>query len=235
MNDNKTELGAIFYPTKDQNGNEIPFDNLYLPYIWKEIYLEGVYIDSMNQRKDLVIVDIGSQIGLTVKYFLPFAKKIYAVEPSPDSFAALKKNKEFNKWDNVELFNYALADKDGEMEFALNDLNRTMDCLVQPTYDRERMKGNGWNKNTLMVKTISFANFMKEAGIDEIDFVKFDAEGADDLILRSEGFTSIAHKIKAIEVEFHDASFPSLVQHMISLGFTARRYPSSAIIVLFTR
>lgn len=233
MKDNKTEVGALFYPTKDSLGNDVPFDSLFIPYIYKEIYLEGVYIDILNGKKDLTVVDVGANIGVTVQYFRQFAKKLYAIEPSPESFEALKKNKEFNNWDNVTLCNYALADKDGEMEFVTNDMNRTMNGLVN-SRDENFLLQRDWN-DRMKVPTKTFASFMKENNIDEIDFCKFDVEGADDLVLRSEGFTSIASKIKAIEIEFHDSTFPDLVQHMISLGFSARRYPSSAIIVLFNR
>ena len=112
MNKSKIKLGGIFYPTSDINGSDIPFDSLFIPYIFKEIYLEGIYVDIFNQKKDMVILDVGANIGVVTQYMRQFAKKIYAIEPSPEHFEALKKNKEFNGWDNVEIFNLALADKD---------------------------------------------------------------------------------------------------------------------------
>src|SRR3990167_9633014 len=126
----KTKLGALYYPKVDQAGNHIPFDSLYIPYIYKEIYFEGVYIDVLNQKKDMIIVDVGANIGVTVQHFRNYAKKLYAIEPSPEHFAALKKNKEFNNWNNVVLCNYALADRNGEMEFAQAPGNRTTNALI---------------------------------------------------------------------------------------------------------
>ena len=228
----KTKLGGLFYPATDNFGNPIPFDTLYIPHIYKEIYFEKVY-DFLNHKKDLVIVDVGANIGIVTQYMRVYAKKIYSVEPSPEHFTALAKNKEFNNWDNVELFNYALADKDGEMEFVMNENNRTSSGLVLDR-TRERLERNGWNKR-IIVKTKTFASFMKENNINQIDFCKLDVEGADDLILRSEGFASIVSKIKTIEVEFHFPNWQELVKYMIGLGFTARKFDSSAIIVLFTR
>lgn len=218
------KLGGIFYPTEDNFGNTIPFDTLYLPYIWKEIYFDGVYVDILNQRKDMTILDIGSQIGLTVQHFVPHAKKVYAVEPSSESFAALKKNKEFNNWDNVEIFNMALADKDGEMTLNHNPANRTCNSLTMDF-------GQGGET----VKTMSFSTFMEENKIDEVDFCKFDTENSEDMILRSEGFKNVAHRIKAIEVAFHNAQWPQLAQYMESLGYRGRRYPCAEILILFTR
>lgn len=231
--DNKIELGGLFYPTKDQTGEVIPFDNLFIPYIYKEIYLEGVYIDVLNQKKDLTIVDVGANIGVTVQYFKDYAKKVYAIEPSPENYAALEKNVKFNKWDNVVLCNYALADKDGEMEFAQAPNNRTTNALVDPEVNKA--VGPGWYTTRLKVPTKSMETFFKENDIDEVDFMKFDPEGSEELILYSEGFKKVAPKIKNIMCEFHHSTWPEIVTFLQGLGYTARRYESSAIIVLFSR
>ena len=217
----KTKLGGLFYPTRDQAGFEIPFDSLFIPYIYKEIYFEGVYKDILNGKKDMVIVDVGANIGITVQHFQPYAKKLYAIEPSPEHFAALKKNKEYNEWDNVVLCNYALADKDGEMTFNQNNRNRTMNGIDE--------------KGSLKVQTKGIDTFFEENKIDHVDFMKFDPEGAEEMILRSEGFKKVVDKIDSIEIEFHFPNWQELVNYMIDLGFKARRYEASAVIVLFFR
>lgn len=226
MKDKKSEikLGGIFYPQNDISGNPIDFDSLYLPYIWREIYFEGVYIDSFNTKSDMVVLDIGSQVGLTVQHFRPYCKKLVAVEPATESFTALKKNKEFNNWDNVELVNAAIADKDGEMFLSTFSPNRTCHSLTKD-----------YGQGGEMVKTVCFETLFKEHDIDEVDFCKFDVEGAEYMILLGESFAKVASKVKQIMVEFHDAEFPRIVEHMQGLGFKARRYDSSAIIILFYR
>lgn len=224
--DKKPELkqGALFYPAEDMQGNKIPFDNLFIPYIYKEIYLENVYLDVVNQQKEMVIVDVGANIGITVQYFKDFAKKVYAIEPSSEHFAALKRNKDFNNWNNVVLTNAALADKDGEMRLSHLASNRTCHSLT-----------NNYGADGEWVKTLSIDTYFKENGIDHVDFMKFDPEGSEDMILRSEGFKKVAPMIKSIECEFHYPTWPKLVEYMQELGYTARRYDSSAVIVLFTR
>jgi len=229
------KLGALFYPTEDQKGNEIPFDSLYIPYIYREIYFEGLYIDVLNQQKDMVILDVGSNIGVTVAHFRPHAKKIYAIEPSPEHFEALKKNKEFNNWDNVELFNLALSDRNGETILSQNTGNRTMNSIVVKQDKGEYEIRSGKYTVESKVKTMDFETFFKENKIEKVDFCKFDVEGADDLILRSEGFKKVASKIQSIIVEFHYPNWTELVKYLISLGYQAKRYESSAIVVLFTR
>lgn len=230
---NKTKLGGLFYPIQDQNGNEVPFDSLFIPYIYKEIYFEGVYIDILNQKKDMVIVDVGSNIGVTVDYFRKYAKTVYAIEPDPMHFTALSKNKEFNNWDNVVLCNYALSNKDGEAEFAQSPSNQTTNALVDENVNKA--VGPGWYQTRLKVKTKTIESFMKENNIEQVDFMKFDPEGSEELILYSDEFKRVAPKIKAIECEFHHGDWMNIVQYLQGLGYTPRRYDSSAIIVLFTR
>jgi hypothetical protein len=86
-----------------------------------------------------------------------------------------------------------------------------------------------------MVKTQTFNTFFKENKIDHVDFMKFDVEGAEESILCAPGFADVAPRIKSIMVGFHYPSFPKIVDHMIDLGFRAKRYPSSAVIFLMER
>ena len=230
----KTQLGALFYPTVDQNGTPIPFDTLFIPYIYKEIYFEGVYTDILNQKKDMVIVDVGANIGVTVDFFKNYAKTVYAIEPSPENYAALKKNKEFNKWDNVVLCNYALADRDGEMDFAQAPNNRTTNALIDKEGSHAVGPG-GYYQQPFKVPTKRIDTFFEENNIDEVDFMKFDPEGSEELILYTDAFKKVAPKIKAIECEFHHPDFMNIVKYLQDLGYEARRYESSAIIVLFVR
>lgn len=216
-------LNALFYPagTKDQ---PVPFDSLFIPFIYREIYFEGVYTDVLNTDKKLTIVDVGGNIGIVTDHMRHKASKVYTLEPSSIHFEALKKNKEFNGWDNVEIFNVAMADKDGEMEMHYNPRNLTCNSLT--------LDYGGYAEK---VKTVRFDTFLNENKIDTVDFCKFDVEGAEDLILRSDGFKLIADRVKSIMIEFHHPNWMELVQYLTNLGYTPRRYASSAIIVLFTR
>lgn len=210
-------LKAIFYP-------DVPFDSLFIPYIYREIYFEGVYTDILNTDKPMTILDVGSNIGITVQHFRNNGNKVYAIEPSSLHFEALKKNKEHNGWDNVEVFQMAMADKDGEMDIHYNEHNLTCNSLT-----------NDYGGRSEKVKTVRFDTFMNDNKIDTIDFCKFDVEGAEDMILRSESFKNVCERVKSIMVEFHHPTWMELVEYMVSLGYKARRYPSSAIIVLFSR
>lgn len=238
------KLKALFYP-------DVNFETLFIPHIYREIYFEKIYADVFNNKKprSMTIVDVGANIGIVTQYMQPFAKKLYALEPSEEHFEALAKNKEFNNWDNVEVFKLALADKDGEMELSQNSQNRTMNSLmVSNKHDRNTGKlilydgisntpmvsVRGYDTKT-KVRTQSVDHFFEENKITHVDFMKFDTEGAEDLILRSEGFKKVAHMIDAIEVEFHFKTWLELVKYLTSFGFKTKTLQSSAKVVLFFR
>lgn len=209
---------------------DVPFDQLFIPAIYHEIYYDGIYMDVVNvldkTKTDPVIVDVGANIGIVTQYLRDYAKKVYAIEPSKEHFEALKKNKEFNGWDNVEVFKCAIADKDGEMELRLNNGNRTSHSLMFPPKEGEA---------TEMVPTKTFGTFFKENNIKHVDFMKFDVEGAEELILLSEDFKEASKIIDNILIEFHFPDFTKHVNHLIELGYQARRYPCSAIVIDFNK
>lgn len=217
-------LNALFYP-----GN-VPFDKLFIPAIYHEIYYDSVYLDVINvldkEKKDPIIVDLGANIGITVQYFRDHAKKVYAVEPTTENYEALKQNKKFNHWDNVELFKLAISSQDGEGEMRIYSKNHTSNSLVfRDPIDREFET----------VKTQKLMTFLNENKIKHVDFMKMDIEGSERALLMSPDFEEASKIIDNVFVEFHDSSFPIQVNHMIDLGYKARRYPCGAVVVDFAK
>lgn len=238
------KLKALFYP-------DVNFETLYIPHIYREIYLEKIYTDVFKNKQDrsMTIIDVGANIGIVTQYMQPYALKLYAIEPSTEHFEALAKNKEYNGWDNVEIFNIALADRDGEMTLSQNSQNRTMNSLmVSSRHDRNTGKlilYDGISSKPMIsvrgydtkikVPTKSIDHFFEENNITHVDFIKFDTEGAEDLILRSVGFKKIAHMIDAIEIEFHFKTWMELVKYLTKFGYKTKIINSSAKVVLFFR
>ena len=52
-------LGALYYP-KGTKKDPIPFESLYIPWIYKEIYMDGIYTDVLNQK----MISLGNIIVL---------------------------------------------------------------------------------------------------------------------------------------------------------------------------
>ena len=174
------------------------FENSYIPHILKEIYIERVYDRFFKGRKDLVVLDIGANIGLFSHFAYKYAKKIIAVEPAQQDIDIFKHTIKFNKMDDkIKPIRAALFSRDEEMILNHNT-NETMfslhNAIADPTKGTEKVPG------------ITLETLFKEENIDHVDFMKLDIEGAEVDVVGSRGFEAAASKIDAMVVEYHDWS-----------------------------
>lgn len=215
-------LNAIFFPKLPHSFS--PFEALWIPEILEELWIKKVYERIFGERTDMVVVDAGANCGLATQYFYDHCSQIYSIEPSPEHFEALKKNKEFNEWDKVKLYNAALAKHDGEAQLHVHSGNRTANSLT-----------NNWGHGDETVKTISIETLFKENNLESVDFFKMDIEGAEDQVLESAGFKEVAPKIKAMVVEYHNGGWERLHELVTSLGFQSQRESVNTVNFLYWR
>lgn len=137
----------------------------------RETFVDGVYKDILPQ---LTVVDLGGFTGEFSFYCLPFAKKVFTVEPDPVPFEQLKKYVElFGLEDKMKIFNFAIAATDGVKRMNL-------------------MGGGGshYDESGTEVKAYSLQTFMGQNKIDYIDILKVDIEGGEEEIFAAEDFPS---------------------------------------------
>jgi len=170
------------------------FKNAYIPEILKEMYRDCVYDPYLKGKKDLVILDLGANIGMFSYYAYDMAKIIYAVEPSKMHFEALSKMIEYNGMKRVKAIKKAVSHKTGQTTFFHND-NVTMFSLKPEVNSRPQ--------DAEIVETISLDKFFEENKIKHLDFLKIDIEGSEAEVFASEGFEKVANKIDVIMGEFH--------------------------------
>lgn len=231
-------MKALFYP-------DATFGQLKTAEILQEIYTDRVYDSFLGDKKDLVIVEIGANIGLVTQRLQSHAKKIYAIEPNPPEFEALSANKDYNGWDNVELFQCAIAWKDGEMPLSVADTNRSGSTLMlgqRIGYNLFQDVSTAFTINTVdrydesvSVQTKRLDTFFEENHIEHVDFMKMDVEGAEQIILKHVGFRNVAELIDAIEIEYHFPGWESLGGILKSLGFTGVKQKTKANVWLYQR
>ena len=165
-------------------------------------------------KKDMVIIDIGGNMGLTALYFKDWAKMIYALEPSTVHYKTLVKNTEGLK--NVKTFNFGISSIGGPDKIFSNDQGDIPESLF----------GNGQLSETQNFQTLEV--FMKEQKIDHVDLLKIDAEGAEYFIFPSDGFKNVASKIDNIIGEAHYFSH-CMPEHVILMleeaGYKAKILP----------
>jgi FkbM family methyltransferase len=123
-------------------------------------------------------IDIGANIGdfsLLAASVTGSAGRVLAFEPEATNCCLIKRNIELNEYKNIEVFQLALSDSNGEASLYLGDRCDYHSLLKdQP----ERKAG------VIAVKTRTLDSFLEEFGQDRVDMIKVDVEGAELKVLR---------------------------------------------------
>jgi FkbM family methyltransferase len=146
-----------------------------------------------------VIVDIGSNIGTSILFFhdqFPTAR-IYGFEPHPETFRILQRN--VGALPSVEVFNYALGsiDKKISLSFDGADFSRfgAKDATASPL----------GTITTTECEARHAGEVVKDLGLDRVDLIKIDCEGAEYDVLSALPEEMLRH-CQWIAGEMHDAS-----------------------------
>lgn len=163
-------------------------------YLFIEIFIHQEY--AFNSVTDSpVIIDCGSNIGLSVLYFKKkFPKsKITCFEPNSVIFGYLKDNVILNKLENVELCQAALYKKDGQI-----DLNFDPQSLSF-TGTSVKLLSKSAKVCTEKTKSVLLSAYIR----GPVDFLKMDIEGAEAEVLEEVSGSSNIKYIRKLAVEYH--------------------------------
>ena len=126
-------------------------------------------------RPDWICMDVGANFG----YFSVLlggmtaggGGRVIAFEPSPDLHRKLLRNLELNGFTHVVTEERALSDREGRLRFVIaDDDNQGLGHLQQQGEEGGRV---------IEVRTESLDQYARREGIDRLDFVKVDIEGAE--------------------------------------------------------
>ena len=164
-------------------------------YLYKEIFLGKEYPIASTKSHPL-IVDCGSNIGISVLFFKKKYPngKIIAFEPDPMSYSILNKNVSINGLKNVQLYNLALSDKEGECLLYGCSTN----SIGQSLSSDWGLKG--YYKDSFPTKVMRLSSFIDE----EVDFLKLDIEGAEQAVLQDLHKNNKLLLIKQFTIEVHE-------------------------------
>lgn len=152
------------------------FPDLLMPYVsrreqyFPSFYHEGPYELNHNVclRKGDIVVDCGANIGLFSAIASAKGCRCYSFEPSEFVINNyLSVTQKYNK--DIHIVNAALGDKAGEAHFA---------------YNAEQIESGRISDSGESVKVLTLDGWVKENGIERIDFIKADIEGAEREMLR---------------------------------------------------
>ena len=141
------------------------------------------------------VVDIGANYG----FFSIFAAlhtgsncRIFALEPSPDSFKILSENIRENRYDHkITAIEKAVTGSTNTVQLALPG-----NALCHNLYNFKN------SENHVEVQTITLPELVQQFGLDTIDILKLNCEGAEyDILLNLS--PAVLKKIREIRMEYH--------------------------------
>jgi FkbM family methyltransferase len=151
--------------------------------IINEEYEKWIDLVRLKGKKDLVIMDIGCNIGAFSLKMYDRAKKIYAIDVSPACINLLKQTIDYNKLDKIIPIQIGLSGKNEPREFT--KLSKT-DGNIHFIDLGET------------AETITLATLFEKYNIDHVDLLKIDVEGAEELIFEALDVVKLKGKIGAI-------------------------------------
>jgi FkbM family methyltransferase len=173
-------------------GITLEFQNYPLFYgLWKEMFIVENYC-LPRFGHDPKIVDVGSNIGLSIAYFkyvYPNAK-IIAFEPGRENLVMLRHNIEANGWTSVDVHGAAASDHDGEI-------------TIYESADHS--EGNSiWKELTQEGRAIQVPCEALSPFLKATDVLKLDIEGSEYAVMRAADLS----EVKWIFMEVHQRAHP---------------------------
>lgn len=145
-----------------------PEENIYSPKYGVIVAMTGnQYFDIFRSCEKEVFIDAGAYDGKTIREFFEWAgqgsHKVYSMEPLPDMYKSIEKKVLDNQWNNVQLENYAVWDKEESLQFVMADAGSRVNFLNK-------------TENVINVKAKDIDSIVKD---DEITYIKMDVEGSE--------------------------------------------------------
>jgi FkbM family methyltransferase len=150
-----------------------------------------------------MVIDVGANVGTHALSFARVARRVYAIEPHPQTFLHLCANILLNQKWNIEPINCALGDEDGPQIMA--DIDAT-----QPSTPMGARVGAG----TTPIRMARLDSLNLNA-----DFMKIDVEGYELEVLKGAKHTLMRNDL-AVFVEIHHHELVQEInEYMAGLGY----------------
>lgn len=190
-----------------------PVIDLYMPPIYENGSFEPIIHKYFRPKKGEVVIDVGAYAGYyTITSALAVGDEglVLAIEANPYTAGVLRRNVSLNKLKNIIVVNKALWDKQTTLKLRLaGDLLSGEDSLF------------GHGCRFVEVEATTLDHIISELGIDCVDWLKIDVEGAEYKVLLGAKQMIESNKDLHIFVETHTPALCNYVTSFLSLlGYT---------------
>lgn len=180
--------------------------DLILPALYNDLSCihEGPYEkDDFRINKEDIVIDCGSNMGLFSIVVSDRCKKVYAFEPVKNTQKYIKRM--LNTYSNIQICDYALSDQVGTANFSTDEDTNFSNHIIKD----ENVE------NSMIVNVTTIDKFVEENGIERIDFIKADIEGAERYMLKGARNTLRRFAPKLSICEYHLSDDPQVLEEII--------------------
>lgn len=169
----------------------------------EEIFIDQVY-SFKSSNINPIIVDGGSNIGLSILYFKMIYPtcRIIAFEPNPKAYELLTKNIINNHLASVTQFNVALSDQEGDASLYPGRYSGSLTPGLFNSSEQDSME---------IIKTRKASSYIHEV----VDLLKLDVEGSETGILNDLISSKKINLVKEMIIEFHPLISKVTVENFI--------------------
>ena len=187
------------------------FDYPALLLVFGEVFIQENYY-FRPESDEPHIIDCGCNIGMTILYFKTLYPRatVTGFEANPVTFEALKRNLEDNGLTDVQVFNKAVYNREGQLGFYDNpDRPGSVGFSVQKRHGHPM---------PLAVDAVLLSNYIQ----GPVDFLKMDVEGSENAVIAE---LAAHHKLSLIRemiMEYHHHLSPDCDELAALLGTLER-------------
>lgn len=180
----RAELSPAYIRFMDCDFLVHPADNYSEFVLWETRQTPEVLgtstVAKLLEHTDATIVDVGGNAGL---FFIPILRaagpsaRAIVFEPNPVMQARLKNNLQMNDMHNVDVFENAVSDVDGQSPLFFPNGKNLGQGRIEVKYNTPKTR-EGVNVGVRVL-----ADCLAEAKVEKIDFLKVDVEGLEDRVI----------------------------------------------------
>lgn len=165
---------------------QVTSDDIYLDNLNGVFEPESVTLFRTLVQPDALALDIGANIGCTGLLLSTLARKVICFEPSPSTFALLRKNIAAGTSGNVEVVNAGLGRADANHEIVFHPSNRSGGFVTD-----QHLPGH----TVEPIKILQGDSYILAAQLEQpVGFIKIDVEGFELDVIAGLAETIATHK-----------------------------------------
>lgn len=193
-------------------------------------------ICKLVSKPNPTILEIGCHDGTNTLWFLDIfdSPRIFCFEPDPRAISRFRQN--IGNRAEISLFEYAIGNKNGETTFYMSSgresdvMPEGWDCSGSIRKPKHHLKVHPWCKfeKKIIIETKTLDKWCSEHGIDRIDFIWMDVQGAEIDVIR--GGRNALRKTRYLYTEY---SNKELYEGQISLKHLLKELVEFDVIVRY--